>query len=492
MTTTTEEMSSHSSWRHPLRGVRTRLVAYSVLLLAIGIAVTVFTARQIVLVILDSRIEESLVQEVREFRSLSGGVDPRTGRPFGPRLEPLFDLFLERNVPAEGEQLLTFRRGSFYRDRNYLESDFRLSSRQDLIRRWSALRRPESGDLETPAGPVRYLAVPVVTDGGPRGGFVVASFTSDPRQEVEQAMLIAAGVGAVVLLIGSIAAFLVAGRVLAPLRQLTETARRIGDSTLTQRIEVVGDDELAELGRTFNAMLDRIEEAFSSQRALLRDVSHELRTPITIARGHLELITDDPIERAETIELVTAELDRMGRLVEDLLTLARSERPDFLRAEQVRLGEFISEVLAKASSLGLRRWTLNVANDGTIVADPQRLTQALVNLAENAVKQTAEGDRIEIGAEMDGAGASLWVVDDGPGLDVAQADELFERFTRGSSGRRYAGTGLGLAIVRAIAVAHGGDVGVESEPGRGARFVIRIPRTPDPEAPSPNAGVWAR
>lgn len=474
-----------------VRGVRTRILAYSVLLLFVGIAVTVVTVRQILLVRLDSRVEHSLEQEVQEFRNLASGIDPRTGERFGPKLRPLFDLFLQRNVPAQGEALLTFSRGDFYREKRTPGADFRLSLRDDLMQRWSSIEEPESGDLDTPAGPVRYLAVPVASRAGRTGTFVVAQFTAGERDDIQGAITAAAGIGAVVLLIGSVVAFLAAGRVLAPLRDLTETARTIEESDLTRRIEVRGRDELAELGRTFNAMLDRLETAFASQRELIRDVSHELRTPITIVRGHLELMGDDPAERAETVAMVTDELDRMGRLVDDLLTLAHSERPDFLQPESIQLADFASEVLAKATSLGDRHWTLNVASDGTIEADPQRLTQALVSLADNAVKQTAPGSGIEVGAAMDDGWAILWVSDDGPGLSDEDADSLFRRFARGAGGKRYAGTGLGLAIVKAIAEAHGGQVGVTSGPDGGARFTITLPVAYRPEPRRPVGGARA-
>jgi two-component system, OmpR family, sensor kinase len=468
-----------------VRGVRARLLAYSVVLLAVGIAVTVFTGRQILLVRLDSKVGDSLLQEAQEFRSLADGINPQTGRAFERSMQPLFDLYLERNVLEEGEQVLTFTRRGLYREKGTNPDDFRLSARADLVRRWSTLTEPQSGGLETPSGPVRYLAVPMQYSDIRAGTFVVAKFTAPERDEIADAARTAGLVGAVVLLIGTAAAYLAAGRLLHPLRELTETARSLESSDLTRRIEVHGNDELAELSRTFNAMLDRIEIAFSSQRDLIRDVSHELRTPITIVRGHLELMGDDPVERRETLELVTDELDRMARLVDDLLTLARAERPDFLQPEPLRLADFTHEVYSKATSLGDRRWTLHLQRDGSLDADPQRLTQALVNLADNAVKQTEEGAEIEIGADVEDGWARFWVSDGGPGLANAERGEVFARFARGDGGKGYAGTGLGLAIVKAVADAHGGRVEIDSDPGDGARFTIWIPSTGQVEENAP-------
>jgi two-component system OmpR family sensor kinase len=231
-------------------------------------------------------------------------------------------------------------------------------------------------------------------------------------------------------------------------------------------------------------MLDRLEVAFASQRAFVSDAGHELRTPITIIRGHLELLGDDPQERRETIELVSDELDRMTRFVEDLLTLAKAERSDFLRLEDVDLDILTEELMAKASALAPRDWQLEGVGAGTLRADRQRLTQALMSLAHNAVQHTAEGTRIGLGSELSDGRARLWVSDDGPGIAPADQERIFDRFARAAA-HRPDGTGLGLAIVRAIAEAHGGRVALRSAPGRGSTFTLDLPTEPPEELDAP-------
>ena len=198
-------------------------------------------------------------------------------------------------------------------------------------------------------------------------------------------MRIAIGVSIVVLLLASLFIWLAAGRAIAPLNALSRTARQISETDLSSRIPVRGHDEIAELGRTFNGMLDRLETAFADQKDFLSDVSHELRTPITVIRGHLETLGDSPAEREEAIAVIQDELDRMSRYVDDLLLLAKAPRPDFLRTGPIDLDLFTHDLFAKARSLGDRDWRLDGTGVGIVVADPQRLTQAIMNLAENAV-----------------------------------------------------------------------------------------------------------
>jgi signal transduction histidine kinase len=232
--------------------------------------------------------------------------------------------------------------------------------------------------------------------------------------------------------------------------------------------------------RTFNDMLDRLEAAFATQRRFLDDAGHELRTPITIIRGHLELMGDEPEERRATLALVMDELDRMSRLVEDVITLAKAERPDFLDLRTVDVEALTGEVHTKATGLAPRRWVLQEAGRGVVVADRQRLTQAIVQLAQNAVQHTGPDDVIAISSRLADGEATFTVRDTGPGVAPADRERIFDRFGRGRGARRE-GAGLGLAIVRAIAEAHGGRVAVDSPDGGGAAFRLIVPVDPPRE-----------
>jgi signal transduction histidine kinase len=465
-----------------LRSARTRILASYLVLLAFSTLASVIVIRQLLLVRLDNEVEQTLVQESQEFRQLVGGRDPRTGEPFAGNLRRIFEVFLDRNVPGNDEAIVTLLDGQPFKSIG--ENRFPIAG---LAERegWAAVQSSEQKEIPTSAGDARYIVVPVELGGRLRGHFVVLSFLGEDREELDAAVQIAAVVSLVVLLIASLLAWFAAGRVLSPLRLLRQTARSITKSDLSRRIQVEGDDEIAELGRTFNEMLDRLEAAFESQRDFVNDASHELRTPITIVRGHLELMGDDPEERRQTIELVMDELDRMSRMVEDMLLLAKAERSDFLRLDRVDLRDLGSELLAKARGLGPRDWRLDAPAGVTALIDRHRLTQAVMSLADNAVHSTREGDRVTIGVECAGGRVRLSVSDDGPGVAAADRDRIFERFARGSSGPRTSdGAGLGLAIVKAIAEAHGGRVRVESGRGKGATFTIDIPARQTWPAPS--------
>lgn len=261
------------------RSARARILASYLILLAFSTLVSVAAIRQVLLVRLDDRIDEALLQEGEEFRRLAGGRDPRSGEPFGTNVRRVFDVYLARNVPSEGEALITLVDGRPYRTARTERAGYSLERNEQLLARWKDIDRSSGGEVDTPAGPARYLAIPVHLGEQTVASFVVVQFLGGERDEVDEAVKIAGGVGLGVLLLASILAYFAAGRVLAPLRGLGDTARAITESDLTRRISVEGDDEIAELGHTFNRMLDRLEGAFSSQRDFIRDAGHELRTP---------------------------------------------------------------------------------------------------------------------------------------------------------------------------------------------------------------------
>jgi two-component system OmpR family sensor kinase len=224
-------------------------------------------------------------------------------------------------------------------------------------------------------------------------------------------------------------------------------------------------------------MLDRLEAALTTQRRFLADAGHELRTPITIIQGNLDTLAVATDEDTATLAIVTDELTRMTRLVDELTLLASSERPDFLRLVPTDLAALTTVLAAKARALDPLdegRFQLTSTATGTATLDPQRITQAVMQLAANAVAHTPPGTRVDIGSVIAGPRLEFLVSDSGPGILPQFRDRVFERFARQDM-RRGEGTGLGLSIVAAISSAHDGTVKLADRTGGGAAFRLSIP-----------------
>lgn len=470
-------------FRDLLLSVRARITAAVVVLTALsmagaGIAVYVVESAR-----LDRRLSANVTQELEEFAALQGrGINPSTGKPFDSTVAVL-KVALERNIPGAHEALVSYwdgrprekLGGTVYFEGTSQEYDFAKDPILDEVID-AALPQGGSRVVETPVGSVLVTVQPV-TDGRTEGAFVVVMFSDRERAEFLSAMRIYTVVASIALLLVAIGAWLVAGRLLRPVRSLRAAAQEISDTDLTRRIEATGNDDLTDLTVTFNAMLDRLEEAFSTQRQFLDDAGHELRTPITIIRGHLELLDSGDVDDVEgTRDLVLDEIDRMARLVDDLTVLAKARRPGFVVPDVVDVAGLTDHVAEKVRALGDRRWSTDSRGEGLAVLDSQRITQALVQLASNAVRYTAEQDSITVGSDATAASVRFWVRDTGTGIDPADLDHLFERFHGGLDDQRPDGLGLGLSIVAAIAEAHGGSADVHSVPGGGATFVLTLPR----------------
>jgi two-component system OmpR family sensor kinase len=461
--------------RLALASIRTRILVGFIVMLAIATMASVVVVGEVLQARLHERIDADLAQQVSDLRRVAAGKDPATGRPFGKDVRRIFRVYFSQNSPSMGETVLTFVNESPFLRSRPVHASYRLDHDAPLVGRLRSLQDTERGSVDTPAGRVEYLSIPLKRDGRVLGSFVVALFSDVLWHPFGEAVLATAVVGLAVLLVGSLLAWRMADSVLRPVRSLTQTAQAISETDLTQRIEVRGHDELAGLAVTLNAMLDRLERTLSSQRRFLDDAGHELRTPITIIRGHLELLEDDAEEREATRVLLLDELDRMSRMVNELILLAKAERSDFLQTEMVDVTPLTGELLTKASALAPRAWVVDSEADGTIVADRQRLTEALMQLAQNAAEHTEEGDEIALGSAVQAGKARFWVRDTGTGIAPADQAQIFDRFERRGPRSHDGGCGLGLSIVRAIAEAHGGRVELRSDLGKGALFTIVVP-----------------
>ncbi len=469
-------------WRRVLPSTaRTRIIAWVLLLVMAALGIVTFVTWRLLVSVTNTRMDEALRFEVEEFTELTEpGVNPRTGESFRTVDEVIREA-IAYNIARPNEKFLGYVDGG-YRTQSRQEPGAQevLARDPEFTKLVASVTEPVDGHYQHPdVGEVRYLAIPVTLRGDPARGVIVAAYLGDAeRVGADTAARLMLLVGAVTLLGAAGAAWLVAGRILRPLRHVAETARTITDTDLSGRIPSSGEgDELDALVSTVNGMLDRVETGVSAQRRFIDDVGHELRTPITIVRGHLEVLDPaDPDDIESTVALVDDELERMNRMVSDLLLLARAEHPAFLRPERVDVGALTEEAFEKLSGLGDRDFTLETSAQIAAVLDPQRITQALVALADNACRYTKPGDRIGVGSQLAGGWLRFWVSDSGPGIDEADRARIFERFARGGAdGQRSDGAGLGLAIVRAISHAHGGDVLLDSVAGRGATFTVVIP-----------------
>ncbi|WP_078600656.1 sensor histidine kinase [Streptomyces violens] len=468
---------------------RVRILLWLLVVMAVALTAVAATTRSILLRDVDHRITRLLAQEASEFANFEEqGFDPETGRRF---TEPdrLLRVFLERQYADADEELIGLVRREGREPAKLVqprEIPTERPLRDDAAARRAIFASKEpTGTLRRPAGEIRWAKVDVARHGGsphgdgPEAAFVVAFHPERERDKADEVFRILLAISGVALLMTTGIGWAVAGRILKPVRVVRTAAAQLTEQDLTRRIPVQGRDDIAALADTFNGMLDRLERAFAAQRDFVDDAGHELRTPITIVRGHLELMGDDPAEREETVRLVTDELDRMSRIVEDLLLLAKAERPDFVTPEPVQLAELTADVFVKARTLGERRWELGEVADREIQVDPQRITQAMVQLAQNAVQHTTHGQTIRIGSRAAGRRIELYVADSGPGVQPQDAQVIFERFRRGTArrGTRTSGAGLGLSIVRAIAEGHRGRVRLHATEGGGATFVLEIENT---------------
>ncbi|CDJ99181.1 Signal transduction histidine kinase [Microbacterium sp. C448] len=461
------------------------ILAVAALGLTIVGGVTFLAQRDRTLTDIDERLisQIDVLDQVDELRVVveSGAVASAQDTPDNfTDLEAYLRAAVSRLIPGRNEASIAVIDGRIaFRSANTLSQQ--IADDPDFVAEAVATAKPADQAVIASASigstDLRYIAVPVSQPGDDRTGVYIRAV--DVTRELEPVTLslltYTAAALATLAAIGIVGWF-VAGRILSPIRRMRETADSITPTDLRARIPADGNDDISDLSRTVNSMLDRLEGSMDNQRQLLDDVRHELKTPITIVRGHLEMMdVANPADVASTRDIGIAELDRMTRLVEDIDLLSSAEGDQFeislvdVRELTERMGDLVGGFPGHS-------WSVAGIARGVIEGDYDRLLQAWLQLADNATKYTPQGSPIEIGSTLDIDSVHLWVRDHGPGIPPAARRRIFHRFARADH-RTVGGSGLGLAIVDAIAKAHLGTCAVTDTDGGGATFTITLPIT---------------
>src|ERR671910_845358 len=367
-----------------------------------------------------------------------------------------------------------------------------------LERLAAALARPDLrrhiGTLELgpPAGDVRFLAVPVQDAGPTIRGLLVATPTAQaafgPADLLRSMLLIAP----IVLVAAAVVGYWLAGTSLRPVEGIMDEVEATRDGrSLHRRLAVpISGDEMARLALTVNGMLARLEQSFGSLHRFTADASHELKTPLMVLRAGVEralVHPGTPPEILQSLDETLAQINQMTEMVESLLTLARADEGRApLAVEECDLRELVIDVAETAGMLGegVGVTEMHTVPDAPVLlaVDRGRIREMLLNMVTNAIKYTPQGGSVSLSLEQDDESVTFTVRDSGIGIAPGDLPHIFERFWRADPARSRTGdrpgVGLGLAITKWIAEAHGGSITVQSRPGRGSVFTVRLPKAP--------------
>jgi two-component system OmpR family sensor kinase len=333
--------------------------------------------------------------------------------------------------------------------------------------------------------PVRVLIMPVVTAGQVTNVVQVGISLENMYSTLRRFVLIMAALFPLGLILAGGGGWLLARRALAPVDHMTRSAQRISGEHLTERLLETGTgDELDRLARTLNEMLTRLDESFRQVRQFSADASHELQTPLTILKGEIEVALRSgrtPEEYQQVLASSLEEIERISRLVEGLLLLARADS-GVLRMDHKPVAghELVAEVGAQMQKLAHDQGVslhLEDLQPVTLCGDREQLHRLLLNLVDNAIKYTPAGGSITLSLRGEDNQALISVTDTGIGLSEAEQAQIFTRFYRAAPARSQSGggAGLGLCIAQSIAQAHGGKIQVLSHPGQGSTFTVMLP-----------------
>lgn len=341
--------------------------------------------------------------------------------------------------------------------------------------------------------PIRILTYPVVEQGNIVHLIQVGANLQEMENTLRDLLVVLAIYSPLAVLILTFCGWLLARGALSPLDRIIREAQRINAEHLSVRLPVgKTQDEIAQVAETFNATLDRLEEAFKKVRQFSADASHELRTPLAILRGETEVAlrwAKDTTEYRQTLESNLEEIDRMGRIIQDLLTLSKSEAGESpLVVGEFSLTDLLQDLYLQGKTLGDPKGiavslNLQVTEDIRMKGDKLRLHQMFLNLVSNAVKYSLAGGKVEITLALQEPEVMVAVSDTGIGIAEEHLPHIFDRFYRvdEARNREEGGAGLGLAIVKWIVDAHHGRIEVDSAPGQGSTFAVYLPREGPPQ-----------
>jgi heavy metal sensor kinase len=422
--------------------------------------------------------------------SIARAIAESVRRPsfFGPDIEDTLQSMLGPELAERFFQLLD--------PSGRLDPRLAPSRRSKLPLSAEALQNAKKGEATFETLPVRpgseksfrLLTLPVVRNGATVNIVQVAMSLENVEAARASFLLVLLVLAPLALAASALGGWFLARRALTPVDAMVEAARRIEAEDLTKRLPLPpSDDELGRLAAVLNDMLARLERSFGAVRRFSADAAHELRTPLTILKGEIELALQSsqaPEEIRRTLTSCLEEVDRLNSVVEDLLLMARIEG-DALTASpgRVNLAEVVEDAAPALSELAASAGNICVV----VAAQPlwvegydALLFRLVFNLAENAIKYTPAGGRVEITLERQDGSAVLQVKDSGPGIAPEAQEHIFDRFYRGDPAREGNGTGLGLALVRSIVDLHRGEVRVSSVPGEGSCFRVTLPLAPHP------------
>ena len=462
---------------------RWRILGWIVLTTALVVLLIILSARSTFRAQVLHNANQAIVQEVEEFRTFaSQAIDSKTRKPF-TSITVLMERYLERQTPDWGEAFIAVTSNSvMVVDNAPNDAGERLAADHKLLNQLLQ-SKTNSGVLDTPDGQLRW-GKSVVSAGAEQGALLVAEFVQGNLNRVRRNMTALFGIMIVGMLLTAVIAWVVAGQILAPINRFAELSSRVGPFDLSTRLPEIGRDELSQLAHNINAMLDRISSAQADQRHVLSETLRQVQA-IALSLAQVRY------NHSEGAEALKEPLTNLRRLAQDLSMLLKSGQPGYLQTRPVELGPLTHQIARKLQqSLPGRDWQVREVADAKVPLDEHRIIQAVQHLARNAMEQTREGDRIDMGSGIrqlpsGETMASLWVANSGMGLNMDEAKAIFEtpvavpgqavHHPDDLDEERMPAMGMGLAVVKALAHAHGGYAWVASGPEQATIFGIDVP-----------------